>query len=970
MIERRIGLGLAAIMGISACNLIVGVEDVDVVPSLGGMGGSSSSSSGNTGGNGGNAVCMTPGDCPGMDDACKTRTCTDGLCGVSNAAAGTNCGTGRVCDGSGVCKDDLGTSCTDATNCLSGFCVDGVCCEGACSGSCAACNVPGNMGKCSPLPIGLDDANADKPCLGAHVFCSGQGTCLGEIGAACAMAADCGSNLCNAGVCTGKSGTGTAVDCGPNKDESCHQTRIVPGGLHDRLNDVALPAEISEVSLDRFEVTVGRYRKFLEAYDGADSSKPAPGAGAHPKIPGSGWNPAWPMVANSGDMKSQLLNCDGHTPISWKTDPGAGEFENLPMSCMTWEESFAFCAWEGGRLPTEAEWNYAAVGGSKQRFYPWSDPPGQQTITYDDALYDCAGVLPAGIGMPAANCAIGDILPVGSKSPRGDSDFGHADMAGSMYEWTRDPYLVKASLPVPCVDCIPPTQPGKFDYTFRGGAWNASLYELQNSQRATHVNGTKRHHAVGFRCAYDHHPTCGNGVVDAGEFCDDNSLDPTIREGCKKCDKVKKVVAGDLHACVVTHLGNLKCWGSSEHGQLGQGTSKLFRPPAEFPRVPISGVDDVALSKERTCVLFKNGSIKCFGADLVDGVPQLLGTPTPLMQSIGDDPGELKNLATVALPLPAVALVSGQYHSCALLNDGSVQCWGANGLGELGVGNSLSYQGPAGAVFSPAIKATALATSHQSTCALLADGEAACWGFDVSGDDNGMPIYGVLGLNVMGQLARGDEMGEMNDANLLRVVLPMTALPMGRISGGGNSYCTLQEATKSVRCWGANDRGQLGLGTRIYWGGAQFGTDMTQLPAISLGTGFIPAQVVVGMTHTCVVSTDGRLKCFGSNDHGELGLGLPVSNVAMMNYGIGDESTEMGDALPEVDLGSDRVVQLSLGANLTCALFQNNRVKCWGRNDVGQTGVLENDFAVGDNVLPGMIMAPQRIADIPYVEPF
>jgi formylglycine-generating enzyme required for sulfatase activity len=103
---------------------------------------------------------------------------------------------------------------------------------------------------------------------------------------------------------------------------------------------------------------------------------------------------------------------------------------------MTWEEAFTFCIWDGGRLPTEAEWNYAAAGGSEQRPYPWSLSTADESL---DATY--------------ANYASGSILPVGSKSPKGDGRWGHADLAGGVGELMRDWYNSYTALPAPCINC-------------------------------------------------------------------------------------------------------------------------------------------------------------------------------------------------------------------------------------------------------------------------------------------------------------------------------------------------------------------------------------------------------------------------------------------------------------------------------------------------------------------------------------
>src|SRR6185503_8188479 len=109
-------------------------------------------------------------------------------------------------------------------------------------------------------------------------------------------------------------------------------------------------------------ITVGRFRAFVEAYPG---SKPKPGNGAHPLITGSGWDMMWDgSLPSDKAALTMALKCDS-TYATWTDAPGVNE--NLPMNCITWYDAFAFCAWDKGRLPTEAEWNYAAAGGGEQR---------------------------------------------------------------------------------------------------------------------------------------------------------------------------------------------------------------------------------------------------------------------------------------------------------------------------------------------------------------------------------------------------------------------------------------------------------------------------------------------------------------------------------------------------------------------------------------------------------------------------
>src|SRR5262249_51625026 len=135
------------------------------------------------------------------------------------------------------------------------------------------------------------------------------------------------------------------------------------------------------------------------------------------------------------------VKCDA-TNQSWTDAPGANEA--LPINCITWFEAFAFCAWDGGYLATEAEWNYAAAAGSEQRAYPWSRPPSDLTINCSYANYNNGTT--ACVNPPA-----GGANRVGSE-PYGDGKWGQADLGGNVYEWILDGYADPFSID-PCDDC-------------------------------------------------------------------------------------------------------------------------------------------------------------------------------------------------------------------------------------------------------------------------------------------------------------------------------------------------------------------------------------------------------------------------------------------------------------------------------------------------------------------------------------
>jgi formylglycine-generating enzyme required for sulfatase activity len=248
------------------------------------------------------------------------------------------------------------------------------------------------------------------------------------------------------------------------------------------------PATISSFRLDRFEVTVGRFRAFIAAGLGTQANPPAANAGAHKNVPGSGWNTSWnaSLTADLGALIA-AVKCD--ILQTWTTDPGVNE--NRPLNCVTWNEAMAFCIWDGGYLPTEAEWNYAAAGGNEQRAYPWSVAAGTPSIDGQHASYlngtDC-------IGDGAPGCTVFDLVEAGSK-PLGDGKWGHSELAGNASEWLLD-WI--GAYPASCVDCANLTTSA--NRVTRGGAFDEGADDARTTFRIGAPPQT-RSSTIGFRCA-------------------------------------------------------------------------------------------------------------------------------------------------------------------------------------------------------------------------------------------------------------------------------------------------------------------------------------------------------------------------------------------------------------------------------------------------------------------------------------
>lgn len=270
--------------------------------------------------------------------------------------------------------------------------------------------------------------------------------------------ADARSVVDSGGTMPGRSCVGLPADCGPHADESCCARPLVTGGTFFRDYDGVSPsyssksstATLSDFRLDRFEITVGRFRNFVAAWDAG--YRPAAGAGKHAHLRDgqglamsdggyeTGWDPSWEALAqNAADWHALLAAWDG-----------ARDIETTPISPINWYASYAFCIWDGGFLPSDSELNYAASGGSEQRVYPWSNPPTSPVIDCSFANYsslDMTGHPPYGY---CGGNGYGGLLPVGSVSPKGDGKYGQADLGGNVWEWTLD--WLNPNVPT-CFDC-------------------------------------------------------------------------------------------------------------------------------------------------------------------------------------------------------------------------------------------------------------------------------------------------------------------------------------------------------------------------------------------------------------------------------------------------------------------------------------------------------------------------------------
>jgi alpha-tubulin suppressor-like RCC1 family protein len=395
----------------------------------------------------------------------------------------------------------------------------------------------------------------------------------------------------------------------------------------------------------------------------------------------------------------------------------------------------------------------------------------------------------------------------------------------------------------------------------------------------------------------------------------------------------RRAFATYFNTCAELDNGAVKCWGSSMTGTLGIGPSEMRGDePSDMgdnlPRVDL-GPDAVkafagGFGYHYGCALLRDGGVKCWGANSLGqlGVDRSSNT--------GDEPGDMgAHLAAVDLGRGHTieSIAPGNYHSCALLDNGAVKCWGANDNGTLGQGDTKrrdgrpSYMGNNLPVVNLGAARTVkmLVVGADHSCAVLDDGALKCWG------DNSK---GQLGLG--DNRTRGDRPGQMGDG--LDVINLGAQRTVKSLSLGYRHSCALLD-DDSIKCWGWNMYGQLGLGVLDDRGdeATEMGDD---LPTVALGNRR-PIAVYAGFANSCALLEDHSLKCWGDNSYGELGLGDTNWRGAL--------ASTMGEALPAIDLGTGRTaLKVAVGFYRVCALLDNQTVKCWGYGGYGALGYGDN----------------------------
>jgi alpha-tubulin suppressor-like RCC1 family protein len=343
---------------------------------------------------------------------------------------------------------------------------------------------------------------------------------------------------------------------------------------------------------------------------------------------------------------------------------------------------------------------------------------------------------------------------------------------------------------------------------------------------------------------------------------------------------VTKVTAGKFHTCAFFgDAGVAKCWGrNDDFGELGTGTGASSATPV-YAMTP--GLNDLYAGAHDTCATLAAGGAECAGkgglGELGDGVADA-DSPTPVRTSV--------------FPSPPTAIASGEAFTCALVSGGDVWCVGDGLLGQLGNGSAGMSLSAVKAQLGGAAKG--VAAYYQHACALMADGTVECWGDNSSGQigDGNTTTAGVLVPKAVTGVAGATAIGVGEDFSCALVssaggdVLCWGGNAFGQLGNGSNSpsptpvqvqgsmgattlavggahACASAVSVGGISCWGKGGSGQLG----------NMGTSNSSTPVSVAGVGGYPESITAGGFHTCALFASPDVKCWGSDDFGQLGDG-------------------------------------------------------------------------------------------------
>lgn len=365
-------------------------------------------------------------------------------------------------------------------------------------------------------------------------------------------------------------------------------------------------------------------------------------------------------------------------------------------------------------------------------------------------------------------------------------------------------------------------------------------------------------------------------------------------------DPIMQIASAYQHTCALSSTGAVKCWGNNSYGQLGLGDTLNRGDGASEMGVNLSPANiggvatQIAVGAYHSCALLSGGAVKCWGYNAFGqlGLEDILDR--------GDEPGEMTVLPSVNLGTgrTAIKIAAGNYHTCALLDNFTLKCWGYNSDGQLGIGDTLD-RGDGTAEMGDSLPVINFGVDTPinvfagvaNTCALLTSGSLKCWGTDSNG-------------------AVGN--GAATDGTAVTAPAQVSGLSTGVVSAEiGYYFSCAVLASGTVKCWGVGSFGQNGNGSAADNNSPVTVTGVTNAVKLALGN-----------DHACAILADGTLSCWGFNGNGGLGI---------------DSTTNQTAPMPVLSTSS--LTGVTAGNAHTCAIISGSSIKCWGGNATGELGL-------------------------------
>jgi alpha-tubulin suppressor-like RCC1 family protein len=367
------------------------------------------------------------------------------------------------------------------------------------------------------------------------------------------------------------------------------------------------------------------------------------------------------------------------------------------------------------------------------------------------------------------------------------------------------------------------------------------------------------------------------------------------------------LTAGIGHTCATLSDQTMWCWGSNDYGQLGVGSDTTV-PTIDGNFLPIQTILEppatkIAAGRYHTCAILSDSTLNCWGDNRRGQVGY--GATLP------------KQMTPIRVPdLIVTDIATGGDHACAILSDKTVRCWGDNTYGQIGDGSLVSMQSyPTPVTSLSTIEASTyamqIAAGGTHTCALTTGGVVQCWGD-----------------NRLGQIGDGTIETASTPKTVVGLSIPHQWPYAVKIAAGAYHTCAIL-SDNTLKCWGDNSMGQLGGGSLA---SSLIPVGVSQLS--DLYSSLYAVQIAAGALHTCAILNDYTVRCWGYNANGQ--IGDQSTSAYNTYYNVQPTPKEVfGWSIPQQE---PYPFHITAGTQHTCIMLSNHAVQCWGLNQYMQLG--------------------------------